>query len=49
MLVPDLFCFLGLTLLRNSCVHDRNALNSFRSKHLRTTFFAMGGGVCFLL
>ena len=38
-----LLCFLGLRLLRNPCVHDRNALNSFRSKHLRTTFFATEG------
>src|SRR5690242_4332422 len=39
----DLFCFLSLTFLRNSCVHDRNALNSFCFKSLRTTFFTPEG------
>ena len=43
VLVPDLFCFLDLTFLRNSCVPDRNALNSFRFMRVRTTFFATEG------
>ena len=39
----DLFCFLSLTFLRNSCVHDRNALNSFGFKRVHTTFSTTEG------
>ena len=39
----DLFCFLSLTLLPNSCVHDRSVLNSFPFIHLRTTFVGTEG------
>lgn len=38
---PELPCFLSIRLLMNSCVHDRNALNSFRFRHLRTALIAM--------
>ena len=37
------FCFLSLTLPCKSCVHDRNALNSFRFMPLRTAFIGTEG------
>ena len=43
VLISDLLCFLGLRLPHNSCVHHRNALNSFPFMRVRTTSFATEG------
>src|ERR671923_681336 len=44
---PSAVCFSYLSPLfpitSPQRVHDRNALNSFRHRHLRTTFFTTGG------